>query len=605
MNHKSEKPKPIINCHTHIFTGDQVPPYLARDYVPWPFYYLFPVSFFMSLYKSYRDLKDRIRYDIKYIRARRQYQLLQNFIKRTLLLNLVLWLIGILLTINAFFVIFQWIASFAPPAGTVATVVEEIRTQLKDWYIYFVPKFWLWKILLVLVVILFFKSGRNLIFFALRSIWSWFKMIPGKMSFQLMGRYLLLARYAIHKKQSSIYSKLKGQYPENTGFIVLPMDMKYMGAGPIKCKQDHKNKPPCKDPYYCQLDYLSDILASDKKNQAKKNQERTLYPFVFIDPRRIDDDPDFFKYQLTNGKVELLPCTVKKYIEDEDFSGFKIYPALGYYAFDKRLLPLWLYAAQNDLPIMTHCIKGTIYYRGKKVREWDTHPLFEQVNGPEDYVPLVLPERKGSAYSINFTHPLNYVILLNPFFLKKWLTKLADPDLNDLFGYDPHSGSLERDLNNLKVCFGHFGGEDQWLRFLERERHDHSNQVIRNPDKGIEFVYTLDSLEKGKPKESKGKPEQLWKSVDWYSIITSLMLQHPNVYSDISYIIHDQEIFPLLRYALEHPKLKTRVLFGTDYYVVRNHKSEKSIYVHARAQLEEESFEQIARINPYEFLNLV
>src|SRR5687768_16043276 len=36
--------KPIINCHTHIFTGDHVPPFLARTFLPWPIYYLLPVG---------------------------------------------------------------------------------------------------------------------------------------------------------------------------------------------------------------------------------------------------------------------------------------------------------------------------------------------------------------------------------------------------------------------------------------------------------------------------------------------------------------------------------------------------------------------------------
>lgn len=36
------KPKqPIINCHAHIFTGDHVPPYLAKSIIVAPFYKLF------------------------------------------------------------------------------------------------------------------------------------------------------------------------------------------------------------------------------------------------------------------------------------------------------------------------------------------------------------------------------------------------------------------------------------------------------------------------------------------------------------------------------------------------------------------------------------
>src|SRR5258708_21515953 len=35
---------PIITCHTHIFTGDHVPPWLARTFLPGPLYFILPVS---------------------------------------------------------------------------------------------------------------------------------------------------------------------------------------------------------------------------------------------------------------------------------------------------------------------------------------------------------------------------------------------------------------------------------------------------------------------------------------------------------------------------------------------------------------------------------
>jgi hypothetical protein len=81
---------------------------------------------------------------------------------------------------------------------------------------------------------------------------------------------------------------------------------------------------------------------------------------------------------------------------------------------------------------------------------------------------------------------------------------------------------------------------------------------------------------KGDP--SPGKPEQLWKFTDWYSIISSMMLQYPNVYADISYILHsDSEVLPLLKQTLQNPVLKQKVLYVTDFFVVRNHKSDKNM----------------------------
>ncbi len=121
-------------------------------------------------------------------------------------------------------------------------------------------------------------------------------------------------------------------------------------------------------------------------------------------------------------------------------------------------------------------------------------------------------------------------------------------------------------LVNLPV-----GGEDEWAQFFEKDRTNYGHQLIQHPNQGIDFLKT-------NGKTVQGKPEQLWKTADWYSIICSLMLQHKNVYADISYILHgDLEIMPLLRSTLQHPILKTRVLYGSDFFVVRNHKSDKNM----------------------------
>jgi predicted TIM-barrel fold metal-dependent hydrolase len=157
--------------------------------------------------------------------------------------------------------------------------------------------------------------------------------------------------------------------------------------------------------------------------------------------------------------------------------------------------------------------------------------------------------------------------------------------------------TVKYNLRHLKICFGHFGGEDEWAKYFEKDRDNFSSQLVRHPDKGIDFVL-------GNKKEvSPGKPEQLWRSADWYSIICSMMLQHPNVYADISYILHgDLEIRSLLKHTMQHPKLKERVLFGTDFYVVRNHKSDKNMLADTMASLNDNEFKQIAVINPGSYL---
>jgi hypothetical protein len=76
------------------------------------------------------------------------------------------------------------------------------------------------------------------------------------------------------------------------------------------------------------------------------------------------------------------------------------------------------------------------------------------------------------------------------------------------------------------------------------------------------------------------------------------------VYADISYILQNEQIIPLLKYSLNNPGLKHYLLFGTDFYVVRNHKSEKEMLAELQATLTAEEFDLIARENPRVFLGI-
>jgi hypothetical protein len=263
------------------------------------------------------------------------------------------------------------------------------------------------------------------------------------------------------------------------------------------------------------------------------------------------------------------------------------------------LLPLWKFASDNGLPIMTHCIRGTIFYRGSKKKAWDNHPVFRENDQTDSNRPFILlPQVKNMDFSANFTHPLNFFCLLDKELLQTLIGKSADNKLHNLFGYDKQLGTMTQDLNNLKVCFGHFGGDDEWSRFFELDRDNFSTKLLEFPDHGIFFKTDDDGTT-----ERKGKLELIWKGADWYSIICSLMLQRPNVYADISYIVHNGEaIFPLLKLTLQNKKLREKVLYGTDFYVVRNHKSDKNIRADALGSLSADEFSQIARINPDAYL---
>ncbi|MNK09812.1 Amidohydrolase [compost metagenome] len=570
----------IINCHAHIFTGDHVPPYLAKTFLPAPFHYLVPLSFFVRLFRFWYKYPDTWQFKPWYINMKQFIYRIKIAGTRSRFSSLIASLIGVFLTVHVFYILFNWLLHVEKLGGDTVAMLNGWQNWLNEHHLLHIPHAFVLKLLLILLLVVFFKPGRNVIFFILKKLGSFFKALPGPKSKELIGRYLNIGRFAFYRKQARILGRLKDQYPQGTGFVILPMDMEYMEAG--KLKKGYR---------------YEDQMAELKKIKANRAHKDDVFPFVFADPRRIvEQGKKQLDYTVKNGTVTLNDCFIREYIEENQFSGFKIYPALGYYPFDEALLPLWKYAADNGLPIMTHCIRGTIFFRGNKKKEWDTHPVFEQAGGNGTYEPLLLMEIQNRDFINNFTHPLNFLCLLNESMLRKLVGKAKDPRIRELFGYTGPETEMHYNLSHLKVCFGHFGGDDEWNRFLEMDRYNYANQVIQFPDTGIRFLKGAN----GKPVP--GKLEQIWKYADWYSIICSLMLQYPNVYADLSYIIHSPGIQPLLKHTLMNPGLKERVLYGTDFYVVRNHKSEKNMLAETVDHLLDQEFDQIARINPVHFL---
>ena len=376
-------------------------------------------------------------------------------------------------------------------------------------------------------------------------------------------------------------------------FVVLPMDMEFMAAG----------KP--KQTYLDQLEEINEIFVKSLKNCDK------MIPFLFVDPRRIrgNNGKEFFDWEIAeeevNGvkikKVVLKDCLVKKYLEEEkgnkatgNFKGIKLYPALGYYPFDEDLLALYHYCVDHKIPILTHCVKGTIFWRGRIKKEWNTHPVFDRVNYP-------LSTRAQNNYELqeNFTHPLNYLVLLENQFLYRVLKKSSNAKLKDLFDFDESRKYVTNHLSKLAINIAHYGGVEEWEKYLNIDRSEFGFELMENPNKGLSLTTSQST---GNVLLS--KPADLYnKKVDWFSIISSMMLQYDNVYSDISYILHSSKMMPLLNDMLiNNEKLAKKILYGTDFFVVRNHKSEKQLYSDLLATIGKEKMDIISCENPSNWL---
>ncbi len=357
-------------------------------------------------------------------------------------------------------------------------------------------------------------------------------------------RLVTMVRFGNTDEQEKVVKAMRQYYPEDTGIVYLTMDMEYMGAGrPVK-----------------KLEEQVEELANLKRKDEYKN---IIYPFAFIDPRRIqpigeeEKVEDRFIGNTFLNKIE-------KYIQEGTYQGFKMYPALGYYPFDKRMRPAYDLAIKYNLPITTHCTVGSVHHKHKIEEGKRFHPFKGE-----------LPGLKPGKYQQYFSHPLNYLCLMDQELLKQvW-------------------GAGTPDYSNLKICIGHWGSEDDWHRYLEKDWADVYEETKEDhcPALLLKNWHTT--------------PDKAHLNFTWFTVIYELMKnkKFPNLYTDISYTLHDASLLPMLKMMLEsNEEVRNHVLFGTDFYMVSKAISERNYSINLRAALGKDLFEQIAIVNAREFL---
>ncbi len=182
-----------------------------------------------------------------------------------------------------------------------------------------------------------------------------------------VDRYAALLNIGTLPSQRAVFEHLRGFYPADARFVVLPMDMAFMDAGKV-------NRP---------LEEQLDELA-----RLKRELPDILFPFVAVDPRR----PGFFDL-------------VRRYVEDHGFHGIKLYPPLGYFPCDPRLNELYAYAEAHRLPIITHCSRGGVYSRKRITREMLRNPCTGEV----------LKKARKSRFTDHYADPRNYLPVLARF----------------------------------------------------------------------------------------------------------------------------------------------------------------------------------------------
>ncbi|MEM9026172.1 MAG: amidohydrolase family protein, partial [Verrucomicrobiota bacterium] len=153
-----------------------------------------------------------------------------------------------------------------------------------------------------------------------------------------LSRYAAFIEATYECEQIDLLEDISGYYPLDTQFVVLAMDMAFQGAGRVPVPLEQQ---------------LQDLVKV-RQDDAWKHK---LLPFVPVDPRR----------------AEVLDL-VKRYVEEHGFVGVKLYPALGYWACDPRLFPVYAYCEEKQIPITTHASRGGVYFKGKLPGDGNTYP---------------------------------------------------------------------------------------------------------------------------------------------------------------------------------------------------------------------------------------
>jgi predicted TIM-barrel fold metal-dependent hydrolase len=307
------------------------------------------------------------------------------------------------------------------------------------------------------------------------------------------GRYVQIVETTYRRSQQDIFEIARGFYPEQTRFVVLPLDMTFLNAGPLELGIDEQHQ---------ELAVLRDTYRS------------AVVPFAGVDPRHED----------------IVEKTIRL-VEEHGFRGLKLYPPTGFHPFDQRLWPLYEYAEQHGVPVLSHCNwPASVQYRGEPTIEMRTDPVTGEV---------IDLDRENLL--IRFTDPDSCLPVLERF-------------------------------PGLRFCIAHFGGPAEWRKYL-----DH-------------------------PWDTETDPAQR----SWLSKILDMIRSQrfPNLWTDVSFTLYsDDEYVYLLKVLLSEEAVSSRVLFGSDFYVVEAAPlEERRRSARLRAVVGEELFDRIARENPSRYL---
>ncbi|MBV4360500.1 amidohydrolase family protein [Pinibacter aurantiacus] len=328
-------------------------------------------------------------------------------------------------------------------------------------------------------------------------------------------RYASFLKIGKSRNQLEVFRQLKDQYKDTSfKFVALTMEMEQCGAG--KSSSGYEGQ-------------LEEIIS------VKKQFPDNLLLFLGIDPR-----------WKSNGFE--LRDTVIKYFEQKidvgnnrtvyPFVGLKMYPSMGFYPFDEKLKPTFAWAAENNVPVLSHCnFLGGIY------------------NNDAGFINTII--KSNDPYNGNAMYPPNGVTYSDQKKFGRWIMgrQKSRNNLNRCsYFMEPYAfytlmDYFKKNGTPLKLCLAHFGGGNQINAILKPEKADEEDL---------------------RPYGAKNE--------NWYTQIKSMMTEFPSLYTDISYALADETIHDQMIADIQNPSYAGRVMFGTDYFLTEREGPEMGTY---------------------------
>lgn len=322
--------------------------------------------------------------------------------------------------------------------------------------------------------------------------------------------------------QRDVFVKLVSEYPAGSRFVALTLYMEEMGAGSSSSGFEGQ---------------IEQIL------QVKREYPDELNIFLGIDPR----------WTPANGLS--IDEAVKKYFSLKvtvqgaaipAFSGLKLYPSTGFYVFDERLKPTFEWAAENEVPVITHCsYLGGIYHNNADYVKRHLNAKLSHYTGYDDYFAYC----KAAGYLPPvYQNP-------KPSLFRR-LTGMRDEFKNlvtcsyflDPFSYIPLLDYFKGRDKPLKICLAHYGGEAQML--LAAGVKPGNNDPLETNPAGIT-------------------------NNNWTSQIRQMMLKYDFLYTDVSYTYVEPATHKVIIDDMLNQTFSNRILFGTDYYMTEREGRER------------------------------